>query len=155
MNLYRSSSPTSLQWTETSTNLLILLLMSLIKLLKSIGASTDHRGTPVLTDLHPDTESIPSLPGCDLATSSSSTEQSIHQICICPIYWEGCYGETCQRPCWRPDNWESPHQLSVMATVSWFSSSRASWLPTPPACFLSYIHCCRGTSVGQLVLLPS
>jgi len=39
----------------------------------------------------------------NLVTSSLSVSQSTHQIHICPIWREGCYGEPCQRPYWNPD----------------------------------------------------
>ena len=61
----------------SSANLLrmhsIPLLMSLLKMLKSTGPSTDTGGTPIVADLHPDIEPLTTL-WLHPATSSSSSE---------------------------------------------------------------------------------
>jgi len=138
-------------------HLIPLSLMSLMKILKSISSSTDTRGTsPRVTNVSIWTLSHwPSLSMYDLTTSSSSTEQSIQQIHIFPIWREGCCGGPCQRPYWSPDRhqWLFPLSSTVVLDnghhrrpLSWSGRtcpwlSHAGYLVSPLSlpCALAYL----------------
>jgi len=82
------------------------LLMSLMKILKSIGPSTDAWGGYQSLLISIQTLSCwPLLSGLNSAASSSFIEQTTHQIHIFPIWGEGCCEVPCQRSYWSPDRW--------------------------------------------------